>query len=153
MTGLNKKILITGAAIRIGRELALHFAKEGWQVAAHYNRSADAARALQEESKGKVQLFQADLSQPHAADRLFEKVQGEMEGFNYLINNASLFERDEASPQAKELHYAVNVAAPVRLVELLAAQDRQDAAAINMLDATLDASREKLSAFAASKEE
>lgn len=148
-----KKILITGAAIRIGRVLALHFAEKGWQVAVHYNRSAEEARTLQAEGNGRIQLFQGDLTQAHAAEKLFEAVQCGMGGFGFLINNASLFERDDTTPQAKTLHYAVNVGAPVRLTELLAAQEIKDAAVIHMLDATLDVSREKLSAYAASKEE
>ena len=44
-----RAVLITGAAKRIGRALALDFAAQGWRVAAHYNTSADEARSLVEE--------------------------------------------------------------------------------------------------------
>ncbi len=38
-----KVVLVTGAAVRIGREVALHFARQGWRVAVHYSRSAEQA--------------------------------------------------------------------------------------------------------------
>ena len=37
----NKAVLVTGAAKRLGREIALEFARQGWDIAIHYGRSAD----------------------------------------------------------------------------------------------------------------
>ena len=60
----NKNLLITGGSTRIGRELALHFSKKGWNIAIHYFRSSSKAKILKknlEENSIKVVLIKADL--------------------------------------------------------------------------------------------
>ena len=42
----NKNLLITGAATRVGKAIALHFAERGWNIALHYFRSSSEAREL-----------------------------------------------------------------------------------------------------------
>ncbi len=36
----NKNLLITGAATRVGKAIALHFAEKGWNIALHYFQSS-----------------------------------------------------------------------------------------------------------------
>ena len=43
---MKKTILVTGAAVRIGREIALTFAKDGWNIIIHCNSSTEKAEAL-----------------------------------------------------------------------------------------------------------
>jgi NAD(P)-dependent dehydrogenase (short-subunit alcohol dehydrogenase family) len=60
-----KAVLVTGAAKRLGREIALEFARQGWDVAVHYGRSeADAQDTVgQIQSLGRMaRAFPADLS-------------------------------------------------------------------------------------------
>ncbi len=60
-----RTVLITGAAHRIGRAIALSFAERGWRVAIHYNSSPEAARALAADiagQGGKAAAFAADLA-------------------------------------------------------------------------------------------
>ena len=42
----NKNLLITGAATRVGKAIALHFAERGWNIALHYFRSSSQAKKL-----------------------------------------------------------------------------------------------------------
>ena len=49
-----KTVLVTGAAKRIGREIAMAFAADGWKVVIHYNRSSDEARELLAELGGEA---------------------------------------------------------------------------------------------------
>ena len=42
----NKNLLITGAATRLGKAIALHFAERGWNIALHYFRSSSKAKEL-----------------------------------------------------------------------------------------------------------
>ncbi len=63
----NKNLLITGAATRVGRSIALHFAKKGWNIALHYFRSSSKARELKktiEQNLVKAVLIKADLKIP-----------------------------------------------------------------------------------------
>jgi NAD(P)-dependent dehydrogenase (short-subunit alcohol dehydrogenase family) len=147
-------ILITGAAKRIGRLIALHYAAKGWQVAVHYHASRDEAENLAKEAKGNITLFQADLSQPHMAENLFQDVVKKCGVPHLLINNACMFERDDGmggTPEGRAAHHAVNVHAPVKLVTLQHAQANKVCVAINMLDATLAVSAAALGSYVESK--
>jgi len=46
---MNKGILITGSSQRIGRELCLYFAKKGWNIAIHFNKSKKQSKVLKKE--------------------------------------------------------------------------------------------------------
>ena len=73
----DKKILITGASKRIGRELALTAAREGAFIFLHYSSSEADAYKTQQEIKGlgtECQLIRADFSDPQKAMPLFEKI-------------------------------------------------------------------------------
>jgi NAD(P)-dependent dehydrogenase (short-subunit alcohol dehydrogenase family) len=61
----NKAVLVTGAAKRLGREIALEFARQGWDVAIHYGQSeveAEAAVAEIQNLGRRAIAFKADLS-------------------------------------------------------------------------------------------
>jgi len=86
-----KVVLVTGAARRIGRAIALDLAAHGWKTAVHYRSSEDEARATAREAGGKE--FQADLSEIGQIGRLFEEVQAEFGRLDALVNNAALYYR------------------------------------------------------------
>ena len=50
----NKNLLITGSATRIGKAIALHFAKKGWNIAIHYFRSSIKAKELKKKNRTKL---------------------------------------------------------------------------------------------------
>lgn len=137
--------LITGGAIRLGRAIAERLAADGFAIACHYRGSEDEAQALKasiEDAGGTCELFQADLAEQGAADRLFDRVEDRMGAPTILVNNASRFVNDSGEAFDEEglaQHMAVNLTAPVGLARRLhaAATDGEDHLIVNMLDAKL----------------
>ncbi|MEN8240678.1 MAG: SDR family oxidoreductase [Chloroflexota bacterium] len=136
-----KNILITGGAIRIGREIALAAADAGANVVLHYNTSTAAAEETRQavEAKGvEAQLAQADLSNPSEVKRLVTTASSN--GSLYaLINNASIFEAGElqsTSLEAWNRHIEINLTAPFLLSQAFAkvVGKDQEARIINLLD-------------------
>jgi len=87
-------ILVTGAAKRIGRGIALRLAKEGARVAIHYSSSEAEARATAAEC-GNAPLFRADLEKVAEIERLFSDVQQHFGKLDGLVNNAARFTRKD----------------------------------------------------------
>jgi len=89
----DQTILITGAAKRIGRSLALAAAREGANIIIHHNQSPAEATDLQEQIRhlGKnACIYQSDFSSPLAVQEFAEKAfsSGPVDA---VINNASIF--------------------------------------------------------------
>jgi 3-oxoacyl-[acyl-carrier protein] reductase/pteridine reductase len=87
-----KVILVTGAAKRIGRGIALRLAQEGARVAIHYDRSEAEARRTAEESEG-AELFHANLESVAQIERMFAEVDQRLGRLDGLVNNAARFTR------------------------------------------------------------
>lgn len=123
-----KAVLVTGAAKRLGREIALQFARQGWDVAVHYGRSEKEAFETVKQIQGlgvKSQVFQADLEDEQATQNLFLAVRQEFPNLHCLVNSASIFEYDRAnsktplSSKSLQAHTQVNLAAPMLLSQLM----------------------------------
>ncbi len=141
MTHTSHIALITGGAKRVGREIALHLARSGWDIALHYNRSEAAAQETQkeiEELGRQCLLFAADLTQLQQAARLIPTIHEAMGPVSLLINNASLFVRDELHSFTEDTltaHMQLHVYAPLQLIRDMATQtDVQDGNIINLTD-------------------
>ncbi len=94
---MNKTALITGAAKRMGREMALHLAQQGWNIALHYNTSFHEIHIFQQElihsfPEQKFETFGRDLSVAMEVEKLIPEVFQKMKGIDLLVNNASVFE-------------------------------------------------------------
>ena len=87
-----KVILVTGAAKRIGRGIALRLAREGARVAIHYSSSEAEARATAAEC-GNAPLFRADLEKVAEIERLFSDVEQHFGRLDGLVNNAARYTR------------------------------------------------------------
>lgn len=139
---LIKTALITGAAHRIGRAMALALAKDGWSVAVHYHRSHQAAFALVDEviaAGGKGVTVQSDLAREDEVLTLIPDVVEALGPVGLLINNASLFEQDTALTTTRaswDAHMETNLRAPFVLMQGFAAQLPEDASGVvvNILD-------------------
>lgn len=122
--------LVTGAARRIGREIALALAEDGWSVALcirHDRSDRDAAEVLAEiEAKGvRGLVLKADLRDLVAVEKLIPEAAAALGPVALLVNNASVFEQDDAesmTPASWDEHMTVNLRAPVFLAQALARQ-------------------------------
>jgi 3-oxoacyl-[acyl-carrier protein] reductase/pteridine reductase len=88
----NQTILVTGAAKRIGRGIALRLAREGARVLIHYQRSEAEARRTAEEC-GNADLFRADLASVPDIRRMFDEIAARHGRLDALVNNAARFTR------------------------------------------------------------
>jgi NAD(P)-dependent dehydrogenase (short-subunit alcohol dehydrogenase family) len=141
----HRTVLVTGAAVRLGRAIALELAAAGWQVAVHYRGSADAALETVAACRAHApaEAFQADLADEEAARALLPRVVQHFGSVDALVNNAALFENDAVanfSHASFATHMAINTAAPVLLAQALHAhlvQRSAQGAVVNMLDQKL----------------
>ncbi len=88
LSGLN--ILVTGASRGIGKAVATKLAEAGATIAIHYNKNVREAENLAHILGNESKAFQADLSQPDEAAKLFDRVALEMGSIEILINNAGI---------------------------------------------------------------
>ncbi len=86
----NRRVLVTGSAKRIGREIAIYLARRGFQVAIHYNTSVKEAEQVSHDCGG-APIFQADLSHVDEIRRLFREVRERLGPLDCLVNNAARF--------------------------------------------------------------
>jgi NAD(P)-dependent dehydrogenase (short-subunit alcohol dehydrogenase family) len=82
-----KVILVTGAAKRIGRGIALRLAAEGARVLIHYGESAQAAREMG------FPVFQANLEKVAEIEEMFRQIERQEGRLDGLVNNAARFTR------------------------------------------------------------
>lgn len=87
-----KIVLVTGAARRIGRGIALRLAREGARVAIHYHTSEEEARRTADECGG-ASLFRADLEKISEIETMFRDVEQTLGRLDGLVNNAARFTR------------------------------------------------------------
>ncbi len=89
---VGKVVLVTGAAKRIGRGIALRLAREGAHVAIHYGGSEEEARATAAECGG-APIFKANLESVAEIQSLFEEIGARLGRLDGLVNNAGRFTR------------------------------------------------------------
>lgn len=121
-------VLVTGAARRIGRAIALELAAHGRAVAVHYQHSSGEARSVVETivaGGGRAVAVEADLLDEATAGGLIGRVADSLGAVTALVNNASVFERDDALTATWDTwdrHLQVNLRAPLVLSQELARQ-------------------------------
>jgi NAD(P)-dependent dehydrogenase (short-subunit alcohol dehydrogenase family) len=156
---MRQSAIITGAARRIGRRIALDLARDGWAVAIHCNNSradAEALKAEIEKQGGRSVIVQGDLACADVPERLIAEAREALGPLTCLVNNASRFEPDEAGSVTLDswtAHLDTNLRAPVFLSQSFAAQVPADAQGniINIIDQRVWKLTPKFFSYTASK--
>jgi NAD(P)-dependent dehydrogenase (short-subunit alcohol dehydrogenase family) len=131
--------LVTGAARRLGRAVALGLADAGADVALHYSTSGDAAEQLAAELRHRGRsawTLRADLADPDAVASLIPRAREQAERLDILVNNASIFPADglrEARREDLLRCLEVNAWAPLALSRAFA-ENLGRGAIVNFLD-------------------
>jgi NAD(P)-dependent dehydrogenase (short-subunit alcohol dehydrogenase family) len=144
-SGKRKVTLVTGAARRIGRTIALALAQRGWDIVVHYNRSAEEAAATVREIEAlgcRAIALPCELGDEQAVKALLPQAIAALGPVSCVVNNASLFERDDASDFSLAMldkHMHANLAGPVLLAQALhaATPDGEQGVVVNLLDQKL----------------
>ena len=117
------KIIITGAATRIGAAIAKSLSGLGVEIVIHYNSSKTKAEKLKRElikNHTKVFLIKGDLSKEKDLNKIIKFSKSKLRYFDCLINNASLFENDNLrnfTSKSWDKHLDVNLKAPAYLTK------------------------------------
>ncbi|WP_372774444.1 SDR family NAD(P)-dependent oxidoreductase [Mangrovibacterium sp.] len=155
---MSQTALITGSAKRVGREVALHLASKGWDIALHYNSSEKAANKLITELQKKYPeqkfvLFQSNMQNPFAVESLIPEVLKVFGQLDLLVNNASVFE----GASIFETHFdfldrvmMINYRAPFMLIRDLARHVGKGVV-VNFVDTRITSSKSDYAAYSLSK--
>ena len=116
-----RKIIITGAATRIGAAIAKKLSGPKIEIVIHYNKSKSKAERLKKElikDGTVVYLIKADLGKEKEVQKLIKLSKSKLKYFDCLINNASLFENDKLenfTVKSWDIHLNANLKAPALL--------------------------------------
>lgn len=139
-------VLVTGGAVRLGREIVLEMAAHGWDVAVHYRHSKEQALAVAAEAQAfgaRCDCFGADLAQEGQCRELPGAVVQRFGALRAVVNNAALFEHDDVGSfgyGAMEAHWRSNVGPAVLLARALHAHALESdggGCVVNLLDQKL----------------
>ena len=135
------KIIITGAATRIGAAIAKSLSRPGVEMVIHYNNSKIKAEKLKKKlikNKTKVYLIKGDLSKENDLKKIIKFSKSKLKFFDCLINNASLFENDNLKNFTSKSwydHLDINLKAPAYLTKEFAKNTRgRNNNIINIID-------------------
>ncbi|MES2741153.1 MAG: SDR family oxidoreductase [Pseudomonadota bacterium] len=137
--------LVTGAARRLGRAIALALARDGWDIAVHYRHSRQEAEAAVAEIAAlgrRAVALRCELGDEGAVRQLLARAQEALGPISCLVNSASQFDYDSAadfSPALLHSHMQANLVAPLLLAQALhaATTDGAQSVVINLLDQKL----------------
>ena len=157
-TPRERVVLVTGAAKRLGREIALALARDGWNVAVHYRDSVKEAHHTSAECaklSGNSMSFRTNLANETAVRNLLPTVIAHFGHVDAVVNSASTFEHDDTATfsfAAMEKHMRSNAGAAILLAQALythilhrrndpiggeAAEPQAQGVVINLLDQKL----------------
>jgi NAD(P)-dependent dehydrogenase (short-subunit alcohol dehydrogenase family) len=147
----SRTAIVTGAGKRVGAEIAKALVGDGWTVVAHVHHEQDSV------ADGAVKVV-ADLTDAGCAEKIFG-VAEELPPVRLLVNNAARFAWDgfgEFNTEEFAAHMAVNVRAPLLLIERFVRAHESDSGAgalvVNLLDAKLAAPNPDYLSYTLSKQ-
>ena len=156
---MNKTIFITGAAKRIGKEIALTFKELGWNIIIHYNSSKkdadDLANQINKDNPNSAKTVQGNLDIKEDVQKILSEVSETFPSIDVLVNNASTFYPtpiDEISEDHWEKLIGSNLKGPLFLIQGLKEKlKRSNGSIINITDTNLTKGVANYSIYSAAK--
>jgi pteridine reductase len=156
---MNKTIFITGAAKRIGKEIALTFKELGWNIIIHYNSSKNDADNLADQinkdNPNSAKTVQGNLDVKEDVQKILNEVNDAFPSIDLLINNASTFYPtpiDEISEDHWEKLIGSNLKGPLFLIQGLKKNlKKSNGSIINITDTNLTKGVANYSIYSAAK--
>tara|TARA_X000001036_G_scaffold79579_1_gene71266 strand:- start:225 stop:950 length:726 start_codon:yes stop_codon:yes gene_type:complete len=156
---MNKTIFITGAAKRIGKEIALTFKELGWNIIIHYNSSKkdadDLANEINKDNPDSAKTVQGNLDIKEDVQKILSEVSETFPSIDVLVNNASTFYPtpiDEISEDHWERLIGSNLKGPLFLIQGLKEQLKSSKGSIiNITDTNLSKGVPNFSIYSAAK--
>ena len=156
---MNKTIFITGAAKRIGKEIALTFKELGWNIIIHYNSSKkdadDLANQINKDNPNSAKTVQGNLDIKEDVQKIMSEVSETFPSIDVLVNNASTFYPtpiDEISEDHWERLIGSNLKGPLFLIQGLKEQLKSSKGSIiNITDTNLSKGVPNFSIYSAAK--
>ena len=156
---MNKTIFITGAAKRIGKEIALTFKELGWNIIIHYNSSKkdadDLANQINKDNPNSAKTVQGNLDIKEDVQKILSEVSKTFPSIDVLVNNASTFYPtpiDEISEDHWEKLIGSNLKGPLFLIQGLKEQLKSSKGSIiNITDTNLSKGVPNFSIYSAAK--
>ena len=156
---MNKTIFITGAAKRIGKEIALTFKELGWNIIIHYNSSKkdaeDLANQINKDNPNSAKTVQGNLDIKEDIQKILSEVSKTFPSIDVLVNNASTFYPtpiDEISEDHWERLIGSNLKGPLFLIQGLKEQLKSSKGSIiNITDTNLSKGVPNFSIYSAAK--
>lgn len=155
---MNKTALITGAAKRVGKAMALHLAEKGWNIAIHYHSSANDALLFCNDLKNRFpdqqfELVNANLTIPDEVEGLIQQALSKFSSIDLLINNASVFEPASLANTSTDFldnQFNVNFKAPFILSRNYA-NAQLSGLIVNLVDTRIVNNKSNFAAYSLSK--
>ncbi len=137
-----RTVLVTGGSKRIGREICLRLARDGFSVVVHHRNSESESLEVVDEvlaMGSEAVSVRCDLSEIGAASELIGQCQAKLGPITDLVNNASIFEYDDifsVTERSWDSHMAVNARAQTMLIRALAEgiPDGESGSVVNIID-------------------
>ena len=156
---MKKTIFITGAAKRIGKEIALCFSEMGWNIIIHYNSSKNDAQVLADEINGNnpdsAITVQGNLDVKEDVEKVINEVRDAFPTIDLLINNASTFYPTPIEDISEEHWYKLvgsNLKGPLFLIKGLKDKLKESKGSIiNITDTNLSKGVANYSIYSAAK--
>ena len=156
---MNKTIFITGAAKRIGKEIALTFKELGWNIIIHYNSSKknadDLANQINKDNPNSAKTVQGNLDIKEDVQKILSEVSETFPSIDILVNNASTFYPtpiDEISEDHWDKLIGSNLKGPLFLIQGLKKQlQASKGSIINITDTNLSKGVPNFSIYSAAK--
>jgi pteridine reductase len=153
-----KVAMVTGAARRLGRAIAIDLAHAGADIALHYGTSADDAQQtasdITTQTGCRVELFQCDLRDPDAIDAMFVQIADTFGRLDVLINNAAIYQPtliDDLTADAWDAVTTVNTRAPALCISRAIPLMTKGGAIVNITDVGASKGFASYPAYCASK--